>query len=435
MDILKGLIQKLSILKDSSAFLVPVILVLIAVLLFIPTQLMSSKLKERMKQESISKRGKQLRSITEDVVPGEQWKKMAERQEVYANDANRIELLSKQSSQRELLSYKIFPKPKDTSTLIFKEFGELYRRAVDELIVNVNAHDCPSEVELLRILESSSEKFGSSKTYSSTESGSLTRSRISITRLSEVENKIVDEICRESAKSISFYVNPVDLSGYEYWEGYRYDVGIEKAVEDCWYYQLAYWVIGDVFDTIGACNAGSNSVLTSPVKRLLDVKFDLGEGRYRKSRGSYIAMRDVVTSNVDRPAYVLSPQDAIIEPCTGRSCNGDIDVIHFNVIVLVSADAVLPFMQQLCSAKEHKFAGYSGDGQKQTFEHNQITILESKIRSIDRENQDHLFYRYGEDAVIELDLICEYIFNKKGYDEIKPESVINSLKAGGKTTR
>ena len=54
MDILKSLIQKLSFLKDNSAFLVPVILVLIAALLFIPTQLMSSRLKERMEQESIS---------------------------------------------------------------------------------------------------------------------------------------------------------------------------------------------------------------------------------------------------------------------------------------------------------------------------------------------------------------------------------------------
>ena len=436
MDILKGLIQKLSIVKDNSAFLVPVILALIAGLLFIPTQLMSSKLKKQMEQESISKRARQLKSMTQDVVPREQWKRMAERQEVYANDVNQVELLSKQSSQRELLSYKIFPKPKDTSTLVFKEFGELYRKAVDELIVNVNAYDCPSETELMRVLESSSEKFRSSRTYSSTEPSSLTTlSRTSLTRLGEVENKIVDEICRERAKSISFYVNPVDLSGYEYWEGYKYDVGIEKAVEDCWYYQLAYWVIEDVFDTIGAYNVGSNSVLTSPVKRLLGVNFNPGKGRSRRPRGSYIVMRDAVTSNVDRPAYVLSPQEALIEPCTGRSCNDDIDVIHFNVIVLVSADAVLPFMQQLCSAKEHKFAGYSGDEQKRTFKHNQIAILENKIRSIDRGDQDHLYYRYGEDAVVELDLICEYIYNKKGYDEIEPESVKNSLRAGVTTTR
>lgn len=364
MDIPKGLIQKLSILKNTSAFLVPVILLLVAVLLFIPTQLMSSKLKKRMEQESISKGGRQIKSFT-TVVSREQWRKMAERQQVYANDANQVALLSERSSQRELLSYKIFPKPKDTSTEVFKEFGQRYCGAVDKLIADVNARDCPTGDELLKALERSSGKSRSAGTYSSMEPSSSTRSsRIPQMRFNEVENKIVDEICQERAESISVYVNPFDLAGYEYWEGYQYDVGIGKSVEDCWYYQLACWVIEDVIDTIGACNAGSNGVLTSPVKRIMGVKFNLGQGRSRRSSGR---TRGVVASSVDRPAYVLSPKEALIEPCTGRSCNDDIDVIHFNVIVLVSAEEVLPFMQQLCSAKKHKFAGYSGDEQEQTF--------------------------------------------------------------------
>jgi hypothetical protein len=80
-------------------------------------------------------------------------------------------------------------------------------------------------------------------------------------------------------------------------------------------------------------------------------------------------------------------------------------------------------MQQLCSAKQHKFRGFFGDEQEQIFRHNQIAILESDIRSIDREDETHRLYRYGEDAVVELDLVCEYIFNRSGYDVVKPESV------------
>ena len=129
-----------------------------------------------------------------------------------------------------------------------------------------------------------------------------------------------------------------------------------------------------------------------------------------------------------RPSYVLSIEGALTEPHTGRFCSDDIDVVHFNVVVVVSTKAVLPFMQQLCSAKQHKFRGFSGEEQEQVFKHNQITVLESKIRLIDLENTTHNFYRYGEDAVVELDLICEYIFNKNGYDEIKPESVKELLK-------
>ena len=37
--------------------------------------------------------------------------------------------------------------------------------------------------------------------------------------------------------------------------------------------------------------------------------------------------------------------------------------------------------------------------------------------------ETHRLYRYGDDAVVRLDLICEYIFNKNGYEKIKPESV------------
>ena len=124
-----------------------------------------------------------------------------------------------------------------------------------------------------------------------------------------------------------------------------------------------------------------------------------------------------------RPSYVLSSMDGLTEPCTGRFSDVDIDVVHFDVVVVISTKAILSFMQQLCSAKQHKFRGFSGEEQEQIFKHNQITILESNIRSIDREDRTHDLYRYGEDAVVELDLICEYIFDRNGYDEIKPESV------------
>jgi hypothetical protein len=124
-----------------------------------------------------------------------------------------------------------------------------------------------------------------------------------------------------------------------------------------------------------------------------------------------------------RPSYVLSSFEGLAEPHTGRFSDNDIDVVHFNVVAVVSTKAILPFMQQLCSAKRHKFRGFSGEEQEQIFKHNQITILESNIRLIDQEDKTHDLYRYGEDAVVELDLICEYILDRSGYDEIKPESV------------
>jgi len=402
MDIpkFKDLIQKLGFLRNYSSLILPVIIILVGVLLFIPTRLMSSKLKKRIADESVSI-GKRVQSLSESAVSHNQWEVEQGYQQAYETDANQIALLAKQSGQRQLLSYKIFPGPKDTSTLIFKEFGQHFRDAVDGLIARVNALDCPTDAELQRGLQGSS----------------LPRSRRgrSRERLSEVDATITDVLCREKAESAWVYANPADLSGYEFWKEYEYS-GMDTAVEDCWHWQLAYWVIEDIFDTIDVLNSGSNSVFTSPVKRLMDVSFAASDKRTGKNMA-------------ERPRYVLSVEEgALTEPHTGRFCSNDIDVVHFNVVVAVSTKAVLPFMQQLCSAKQHKFRGFSGEEQKQVLKHNQITVLESNIRSIDREDTTHDFYRYGEDAVVELDLICEYIFNKNGYDETKPQSVKEMLK-------
>jgi len=257
--------------------------------------------------------------------------------------------------------------------------------------------------------------------------------------MGEVRRTIIDEICRERAQSCSVYVDPCDLAGYRFWEDYKLAVDPNKAVEDCWYYQLVYWVTEDVFDTIDAMNSASDSVLTAPLKRLLRVSFTMGlkspgaaggvfTGRSRLRRG-----RRRSDETDDKPTYVFSIDDGLTEACTGRFTDDDIDVIQFNTAVVLDTKAVLPFMQQLCSGKQHvvRDAGsLTGEPNRRPQDaeyskHNQITILETKIRSIDRvelEGPIHRFYRYGEDMVVELDLICEYIFNKKGYDEIKPES-------------
>jgi len=409
MDIskLKDIIQRLNILKRYSSLLVPVVIAVVAVFLFIPTQLISSRLRKQIATESISRRGKKIKSLSRSAVPSEQWRVEEKYQEDYERDANKVALLAKQSTQRELLSYKIFPEPKDTSTLIFKEFGRQFHSAVDELITRVNARDCPTEAELERNFKSYSP---GSPRRGRRGRGSL---KISSRNLSEVEAMITDALCRARAESASVYANPADLSGYESWGEYKYDVGMKESVEDCWYGQLAYWIIEDVIDTIGALNSGSNSVFTSPVKRLLFGSFttSTSEKRSKKKEAD------------DKPSYVLSIKEGLAESCTGRICNEDIDVVHFNMAVVVGTKAVLPFMRQLCSAKQHKFKGFFGKEQEQIFKHNQITILESHIEPIDLEDDTHSLYRYGEDAVVKLDLVCEYILNKNGYDEIKPESV------------
>jgi len=415
MDIpqFKDVLQKLSVFKKHSSLLVPVVILLIGALLFIPTQLMSSRLKAQIGEESINKRGRQVSSLQESTPASDQWQVEKELQHLYKTDANEISLLAKELTQRQLLSDKIFPEPTDKSISVFKDFGNSFRLGIDELLREVRAGECPTEAELKRSLGAIS--------------GGADRSRRFTQRaLSGAGSEIQDALCRSKAESASVYINPVTLSGYAFWDEYQY-AGSPEAIQDCWYHQLVYWIIEDVVDTIQVMNSSSGSVFTSPVKRLQNIWFTSGDpaaGRVVQTRIKRSTTRSESRAVRDVPGYVLTTLDGLTVPWTGRVCNSDIDVVHFNVRVIVDTKATLRFMQQLCSAKEHIVRESGGQiTSPKRAKHNQITILESEIKSIDRKDNAHDLYRYGEDAVVELDLICEYVFSKRGYDDIKPVSV------------
>ena len=419
MDIpqFKDIIEKLSIFKRHSSLLVPVIIGLVGALLFIPTRLMNGKLRAQMTEQSVMQGSRQLASLRESTPASDQWKLEKGRQQAYQSDANQISLLAKELSQRQLLSDQIFPKPKDESIVLFKGFGQWFRSGVDKRLKDINAGECPTKEELDRSLGgfSSGVRRGGS--------------RLSRGALSGAGDEIIDALCRSKAESASVYIDPVSLGGYLFWEDYQY-TGTQEAVEDCWYSQLAYWIIEDIIDTIGSVNSGSNSVFESPVKRLLSIGFtsaERGAGHVIRTVAGRGATRSTARIGRDMPTYVLTIDDGVTVPWTSRVCNDDIDVVHFNVRLIVSTKAVLRFMQQLCSAKRHIVRESGGQMQGPRYaKHNQITILESKITSIYRQYEIHEYYRYGEDAVVELDLICEYVFSTKGYDDIKPESVKQS---------
>ena len=251
--------------------------------------------------------------------------------------------------------------------------------------------------------------------------------------MGELEAMVIDEICRERAKSLSVYAYPSDLPGYDFWADYKLAVEPNKAIEDCWYFQLGFWIIEDIFDTMNVVNSDYDSVLTAPVKQLRQMSFNMGLRRPGAGGGVFTGRRrrrDTSTTkreDVDKPMYVHSNDDGLSESCTGRftTPDSDIDVMQVNFTVVIDVKSIMSFLQELCSVKQHKFRGFSGNEPEQNFKHNQITVLESKFRAVD--DEPYSLYDYGDDPVVELDLICEYIFNKKGYEEIKPQTVIDSI--------
>jgi hypothetical protein len=387
MDIVK-------ILKKNISIIIPAVIAVLAALLFIPTIIIQDKISEKLKQSE--RLGKEVESVIRSAVPAGQFEIVKIYEDKHQQDANEIQKLAIQTTQRGLLSYKIFPEPNETSIQIFNEFKKAYNSAFAKLIKDMNALDAPTDIEIRK-------ETGSMQ--SETPNSGFDRQAAD-----KSSEKIIELICKKRCEEIPCYVNPQVFSGYAFWNNWEYR-GTEPAIKDCWYCQLAYWIHEDIVDTINKINASSNTVANSSVKRLLGIRFASGDAAETKS------------NDTELPIYVTDMSGGLCQPWTTRISNDQIDVIHFSLAVIIRADDVMRFMDELCSQKTHYFSGYKNDQPMHQFKHNQITILQSDIKSVNREDQNHRRYRYGQEAVIHLNLICEYLFNREGYDIIKPNLV------------
>lgn len=467
----KTILQKLSVIKNNTSLLMSIIIAFVAVLLFIPTQLLSNKLKTKIEQDSVTSGARKVDTLTNWIKSNSASTAETQQIEAHVKDMNEILNLVAQTTERELLSYDVFPEPDPNgySPQVFQVFGQRYRKGIDNLIDDHNGGDCPTTVELQRRMEESAASMQMNSMGGGRDSmgmgmgmgmsldapmmemgrggpygggaamgmggrggmGGMPGGQV--TYGSELERTIVDEICRGRAGNLLIYVNPQDLGGYDFWANYKYDVIKEDGIEDCWYYQLAYWVIDDVFQTVDKMNAGHENVMTAPLKRIMNVSFvpnllGFGGGGIYGGMGRMAAGQS--QSQSERPKYVLSANEGLAESCTGRfsDATSEFDVIHFNLIVVVDAKSVMPFIQELCSSKEHVFRGYpDGQDQPQQYIHNQITVLESKMGSVVPDDYLHAYYRYGDAPVVELELVSEYLFDREGYAPIKPETVKETL--------
>ena len=397
---LKDLMKGLGGLRVYLVLIWPAVILLACGAVLTAAWLMGSSLKQKVAKESVPI-GNEVKAMLKVLPAAGQAEVEKQYQDAYRQDANLIKLLSVESTQRELLSYDIFPQPKDTSTLLFTRFGARFCQGVEGLIAKDIGGSCPSPEELL----------AARQTGRSPGAGGA----------GGASSRIVEEICHARAKSVTVYAVPETVSGYDFWKTYKYS-NIDDSVKDCWFWQIGYWIIEDVFSTAGTLNAGSSSVLTSPVKRVEGVGFVTPGAIFSAGTGKV---------SQERPKYVTKPEEQLVESFTGRVSNENIDVVHFGMVVVVSNKAIIPFMRELCNAKEHEFTGFTGQEPAKVFKHNQITILESRVKPVDLTSADHRNYRYGADSVVEMELVCEYIFNKNGYNAIKPESIKNPVAKTG----
>ena len=144
---LKNLLKVFGGFRAYSILIWPAIILLVCGTVLTATVLLGRGLKQKVNNESVPI-GNNVLSQLKSSPAAKQAEVEKRYQEAYQQDANFIQQLSMQSSERELLSYDIFPQPKDTSTLLYTRFGENYRQGIEAMIRKVNGHDCPSADEI-----------------------------------------------------------------------------------------------------------------------------------------------------------------------------------------------------------------------------------------------------------------------------------------------
>ena len=433
---IKDILKKLSILKSNLSLLLAIVITVVALALIIATPLLGKGLHATVEDKSV-RPAKQIDSLLRDANSVTQADALEEYINDYAQDANEIETLIAQTVLRELLSYDIFPDTNETSLVLYERFGESYRQGLEAMLDSVRAGVSPTDDEievalkraprpsLQRGLGYGGEAYGGEAMYGGgmyPGMGGGGRRR-SMRMMTPMDRKIADQICLDKAGAAGVYASPADLAGYAFWAEWKFE-DKDKAFKDCWYWQLGYWIIEDVVTSVREMNANANSVLEAPVKRLMSVDFEMRRSRGRR-RGGRMGRRAARRStDSENPVYATSSRDAMTTPCTGRFTNEEIDVVQFQIRLVVEVTQVVPFMEELCSSKPHKFRGFDGQEPEQTFEHNQISVLESSVAPIDKQSFEHDMYRYGDLPVVELVLLCEYVFDKTpAFEGLKPEQV------------
>ena len=413
------LLKKLSFLKNNLGLLVPIIIVVVGLLLFIPTRILSGQLRSTVNDNSV-KMSQQISSLTRTLGELSPSEGADEEITTLAADVNQIDAILAETVYRELLDYYVFSGVTDVSAGLFERFGKEYCRGVDEMLAEMGAGRRPDDAELTAALQSATQNDRDARRGSRAARVPGGTQVWSLLMMSDVEQRIFNEVCAGAARTAKVYAGPAEMAGYAYWDSWTF-TDVNESFKDCWYWQLGYWVLQDVADTIEVMNRDSDNILDAPVKRIMSVSFVLKQGAGALSVGGSRAGKAG-----DRPSYVTSQTDGLTQVCTGRLTDKakNIDVLHFQVQVVIDSTQVLPFICELCRAKEHHFYGFDGSQPEQTFQHNQITVLETAMTPVEPLAVEHQAYAYGPSPTTVLNLICEYVLPRPlAYEEIKPEPV------------
>jgi hypothetical protein len=407
--------------------------VLIGLLLFASGIWAASKNKKEY--EKLERECKGVDSLRSKIISDVELAQLEDDTELAVKDKKTVSKLAEQTTLRDLLYSEVFPRPRgEMIKNYYLEFGQLYCEFIDKLLSNLHAGDRPSDVDEEKV---SKEYQESTKTSD----GEGSRTTLGMSTGSQLDN-LLDNFRRERANQISIYANSNSFCCYDYWNSRQVE-DKETMMQNSWYSQLAAWIQEDVALSIMQANKDSQSVPNSAVKRLIEVSFNGTTVKFDSSntgRTAYGGQSAVSRRNPETalPAYVMESKQSsgastaaaetytgqMAVPWTGHACNDHIDVVHFEVAVVIDSTRIDEFTFAL---QDKKFSSDSGSSEINNLR-NQITVLEMHMERIDVELEKNSGYYYGSGSNCILRLICEYTFFKKGYEHLMPEPVKNLFK-------
>ena len=348
------------------------------------------------------------------------------------DDQEAVLALVQATTERSLLSQDVFPRPRDriTTNSLYKQFAENYTGFLTQLRQMIGAGERPTQTEQDTALEQLTRSDGASANWASSTINPAGRSgrfggTASATDLQSL--RLIVELRQRKAKSMKVYAPSEAFCCYTYWRGQPEAASMKKMIKESWFTQLAAWIQEDVALAIMQMNAESPNVLTSPIKRLMAVQFSgqTPTGQATRAVSSSTPSRMTRTEGEASellPEYYDEAAAAgdIKKAYTGRLGNDLIDVVHFDVIVVMEDSRIGDFINALQGPK------YTS---RENYPRAQITVLGLNVESIDLESHAADGYYYGPGALKRVLLPCEYFFFKKGYQRFKPREVIEEEEA------
>jgi len=115
------------------------------------------------------------------------------------------------------------------------------------------------------------------------------------------------------------------------------------------------------------------------------------------------------------------PKGGMIDAAPLRASDNLVNVVHFSLTVMIDSSKIHDFINAL-QTTQLQSSILSADS-SDSYERNQITVLQMEIDSVDIAAENREGYYYGSASVKKLSLICEYVFFQSGYEAYMPASI------------